>query len=1162
MTNLFIMLAALALATLFAPWAYAAEPVLPDLPELRLNLADGSCVILAPQAAPYAEMAANLASALKKRVGADPKVVSDTTDPATLGKGPLVLLGNLMDNAAVRMLYFHAYDFTDLAFPGPEGHVARTIRDPFGTGAHVLLLGGSYPDGVAAAAAWLAERVHANGPELGYMNKVSLGEFAADIRSYTEPYLTMPETEWPHVGGCGSWDYMIAIAKAGLGYLRTGDEAYLPVFKREMFYFLDHDVYHPTGEAHQMIHGFVHTLLLVWDLIRDHPAFTPDDRRRIDEGFLYIARSGEGPKRLTGALPRQVIRGNHGTRAGLDAYFLSRFFGRRFGLDEAQVWRDTAAQYFAPQLGSAKPICDSWGHQWSASLFNTLVYAMAADKQDYFQNQAFRAAADRALVAHGNAGPAAYLAACAVAVGDPGYLSLQSRRTDYVRKRAAMHTTDDEYLRAFCASGPGTPRKDLLGVTVAPVDTLWYDTIDAAGFNPGGLFVRNVPIEDCFDKVSIRENFGPDGYYLLLDGIAGGHHSYQDANCLVWYQEGGVRWWQPSGKLGGAKTIRQHNCVFVALNAEGPGAIHRYSRLLYAESHGGCHAVAGALEGVGPVDWERHVLRKTGAWTLVIDRVVPHAAGELLAERYWHVDGEGTARPDGLISAAKANDSMVYLHLQTAGIAPEAMSGTNPRIERLVAEVAAEARVEFATLLSVSDSADAPRYVLEQTKAGWRVTARDGTQPATVTVVEDEAGRRGLRVTDGENVVLFGAPGDVTTHAHGDVTFLPPEPAVRRMALAWVQVLPPGQEGISAVAVQGNGIAVGMQTGTVAFVQADPGAACIERWRAGFQSPILSLHVLPSGQVLVGEERGAVSCVEPDGAVAWTVEIPYVVMPWAHWSEFKSRIRELDAADLNGDGIPEVLLSNSDRRVYAFSLEGEQLWKRPIEWGIFTAMTSTTRSTTRSTSRTVGTYQGEWALMGGTSRPSIHGRCIVLGSGGKPRAHLQRPDIVSWSVPSSFLDMELADVDGDGAEEIVTALDTNCRQLIAYGQDGRVKWDADVAGPANAVAVDPARGRVLCASGAGYVVALDGRTGARSWSCRLGDTPYQVWCAQNGAVLAVCRSGKVFVIGKDGLLRGRDDLDATITALLRPGDHRVSGGPLVLGAADGRALLLHYNALD
>jgi hypothetical protein len=52
-----------------------------------------------------------------------------------------------------------------------------------------------------------------------------------------------------------------------------------------------------------------------------------------------------------------------------------------------------------------------------------------------------------------------------------------------------------------------------------------------------------------------------------------------------------------------------------------------------------------------------------------------------------------------------------------------------------------------------------------------------------------------------------------------------------------------------------------------------------------------------------------------------------------------------------------------------------------------------------------------------------------------------------------------------------------------YRTDGRLLWDADLAGPAEAVTVLPAeRGRsavVRAASGAGYVCEFDGPSGGR-----------------------------------------------------------------------------------
>jgi len=312
-------------------------------------------------------------------------------------------------------------------------------------------------------------------------------------------------------------------------------------------------------------------------------------------------------------------------------------------------------------------------------------------------------------------------------------------------------------------------------------------------------------------------------------------------------------------------------------------------------------------------------------------------------------------------------------------------------------------------------------------------------------------------------------------------------------------------------------------------------------------SRVLALHFL-GDDLLVGEERGALTRLRPDGSERWHVVIPYVPMAWPYWSEYSSRVREITSADIDGDGEEEILISNADRRVYAFTGQGKPIWKASIEWGVYTAITA-------------GRFRNGFALYGGTSQPSMHGWCIVLDAGGKLAARYSRPDLASWSIPCQFRDMRLADVDGDGGAEVINALDTDCRQLVVYEPDGQVRWDADVAGAAQAIAVRPSdetgsqAATVYCASAAGYVSAFEGASGARQWACFIGEPSDFLATMGQGAIIAICRSGKVFVIDRHGALAGCDLFGAAVTAFLRPGDHRETATILV-GTHDGRLLAL------
>ena len=315
-----------------APEADAAS--LKPLPELRIDLASHSAVIASPDRPEYRDIAQRLAKKLAEAIKHQPRVAVGSMKPGEFAGGPVIVLGNLMDSELARSLYLQAYDFTDYAWPGAGGFVLRTIRDPFGTGAHVVMVGGSDAGGVAEAADRLAQIARQRGPRLGYANEVKLGRWALDVKQFTQDLLTGDDAFWQRSSGTGSWDYQSKIAKAAIGYLRTGKESYLPVFRRELRGFFDHDVRNPNPEAPQMVHGFMNTLIIPWDLVRDHPRFTSEERLQFDEDFLYVFRSSEGPRRIASAAKRRVVRDNHGTRTGLDALFGGRYFLRRYGLKE------------------------------------------------------------------------------------------------------------------------------------------------------------------------------------------------------------------------------------------------------------------------------------------------------------------------------------------------------------------------------------------------------------------------------------------------------------------------------------------------------------------------------------------------------------------------------------------------------------------------------------------------------------------------------------------------------------------------------------------------------------------------------------------------------------------------------------------------------------
>jgi outer membrane protein assembly factor BamB len=563
--------------------------------------------------------------------------------------------------------------------------------------------------------------------------------------------------------------------------------------------------------------------------------------------------------------------------------------------------------------------------------------------------------------------------------------------------------------------------------------------------------------------------------------------------------------------------VRQQNGVFVALDGEGAGNLHRYARLLYAQEGADFLAVGSALEGLGDVDWQRHTVRKRGAWTLVVDRIAVRRRGEAIVERHWHVEGQVAEAPRGLVSRMERNGDPLCLHLQSAGIPEEGTSGTDDRKEILRIRAEPDDRVEIATLLYVDSEPDTERYTCARTEAGWRVDTAEGG--AEVVVADDGA-------TVGQATGV--------SHETPSDKLLPLLPEAPAAPLDWISAAIGGP--VTALAERDGWIAAGSEEGEVAVLE--PGLNT--RWRGRVESPVLSLHFFEDG-LLVGEDNGTISRLDALGKQIWHVQIPYVPLSWPHWSDRRSRIREITSADVDGDGTQEIVLSNGDRRVYAFDASGNQLWKTPIRWGNYLAMTPVD-------------YQGAFALFGGATWPTLRGECIIFGGDGEERGRLKRFSIESQHVR----DLRLSDLDGDGADEIVCALDVNCRQLFVTDNQGEPIWDADVAGAAATVEIREYEGRrqVLCASDGGSLAAFDGTSGERMWVCTIGDRARALWPLPDGRVVAVCPSGRTFVLDGQGQLIGRAAFPGPVTGLLRPGEHRAQATSFPVGTADGQVYLL------
>ena len=79
-------------------------------------------------------------------------------------------------------------------------------------------------------------------------------------------------------------------------------------------------------------------------------------------------------------------------------YFGAKYYWKYYRLPEAERWLAEVEEFWAPQMHSSKPMCDSNGHQWGASLEKAATYALASGHTEFFTEGHSRDAAERHLV--------------------------------------------------------------------------------------------------------------------------------------------------------------------------------------------------------------------------------------------------------------------------------------------------------------------------------------------------------------------------------------------------------------------------------------------------------------------------------------------------------------------------------------------------------------------------------------------------------------------------------------------------------------------------------------------------------------------------------------------------------------------------------------------
>jgi len=317
--------------------------------------------IILPGSGIYEKQAKRIQEHITELTGIQVPIMSDDSSGGTVPiNGHLIVLGNRSTNKTISELYNRYYTLLDLRYPGPGGHVVRTLHNPFGDGNNVIFVGGSDLAGVDAATDTLIAQLNkadvSSGGTLsvGWLAEIKLGK---GIRVPTK--IREFET-WEASRGYGSVGYFgwNSISKRMAMYYMTGKASHAREFlrlafpdektRREIAEIDGERIENKSAPLSGPYHYNAHMMILFWDLIEESPVFSDEERLRVTNAFSkqLSHRKGEGIYGRTA--PPAGVGSRHGQWSAISLYCLGRYFQKDYPNPIWQHCIESAKLHFKP----------------------------------------------------------------------------------------------------------------------------------------------------------------------------------------------------------------------------------------------------------------------------------------------------------------------------------------------------------------------------------------------------------------------------------------------------------------------------------------------------------------------------------------------------------------------------------------------------------------------------------------------------------------------------------------------------------------------------------------------------------------------------------------------------------------------------------------------
>ena len=572
-------------------------------------------------------------AAIRDAAGVTVPIVDASTLDLEHETRDLILLGNLATSPAVEHLYLHYYTYEDRYFPGDGGYVLRPLYDPLGSGQNFMVVGASDPAGLGAGADALVAEIRAGAKpgELVLRTELAVkaGKGYRGIAAF--PWRTSPPAR------------ELSLAAA---YLKSGDKKYAQAYRERVLgkWLVPDD---------QLITSFTHlfwrSMSGSWDVMDSCGVFSDQERVTLTKQLLKIMRSSQG-RDYSGNRKGLRSRGNHPIRAARGFYFGWRHFRKYYRPvlgPELGDWEQHMRGFWASPFASHRSFEDTLSqHAFAGSLSHTLHSALCEPDwaQAFLHGGFMHRMGERCIAVCNNLGtvvnmgdtsggdyPAVVFAMLAYHYRDGRYLFV-------LNKRGAMGSSTDEPFQGYAVGVEPIEPVDHVGVHVAPADEYYCKY---------GLYYHRdtrPAIERGFDKLTFRAGWDAADDYLMLDGVAGGGHSYDDTNTIGQYSANGRIWLCQPDKFNGP-TMNYHCGLTVARDGFGMAGVPPCAELMEAAQGSRFGYTATALRHYNGVDWTRHIFWLRNQCFFVVDEAKAIEPGDYSLALRWRGMGAPRLEP-------------------------------------------------------------------------------------------------------------------------------------------------------------------------------------------------------------------------------------------------------------------------------------------------------------------------------------------------------------------------------------------------------------------------------------------------------------------------------------------------------------------------------------